>query len=381
MKRKMIFSVILFFLIVVFSNKLYADDITSISIGIGESQTIKVTDIEDIYVNEGADEVKFYGTEYEGDIVKIVHNAENKVVIKGLKEGNATITIKVEYKTWINSGTFPIHVSNYDGLEIEVKVIDQEAEVKDLEQELDNAEKKNEKLEDYYKTDIKTLLNGTGNESASNQMLYLRSIVFNDSENGNHKLWNKFIESITTEQLEKWRDNISRNLRNEDKEYRSVYEALKEQIEKNKGNSTQSDVNSKLDAAGDAQQDAHKTTQTTIGELKSQINAIKGEDREVYENFDDVLENVGNYVPTTEDVPDEVYSKAGLILGIISNIGIIMSVLMPAILGIKYMLGSVEDKSEYKKDMIPYLVGSVLLFGICGIVKILQSIGENINNI
>lgn len=115
--------------------------------------------------------------------------------------------------------------------------------------------------------------------------------------------------------------------------------------------------------------------------IKNLVNSLQGEDREVYENFDDVLENVGNYVPTTEDAPDEVYSKAGLILGIISNIGIIMSVLMPAILGIKYMLGSVEDKSEYKKDMIPYLVGSVLLFGICGIVKILQAIGENINNI
>lgn len=109
-------------------------------------------------------------------------------------------------------------------------------------------------------------------------------------------------------------------------------------------------------------------------------NFAKYKEREEKE-FDDVFENISDYTPNVTDAPDEVYSKAGLILGIISNIGIIMSVLMPAILGIKYMLGSVEDKSEYKKDMIPYLVGSVLLFGICGIVKILQAIGENINNI
>lgn len=374
MKIKKLFGILLFFLMIIFSSKVYADDITSISIGIDGTYTIKVTDIEDIYVNKGADEVKFYGTEYEGDVVQIINNAEKKVVIKGLKKGNATITIKVEYKTWNLSGTIPIHTPNYAELEIKV-------EVKDLEKDLENAQKENEKLEDYYKTDIKTLLNGTGGEAASNQMLYLRSILFNDSENGNRELWNKFIKSTTSEQLEKWYNNMSYYLRNSDKEYQSIYYVLKEQIEKNKGNSTQSDVNSKLDAAGNAQQNAHKITQTTIDKLKSQIKVINGEDREVYENFDDVLENIGNYVPTTEEAPDEVYSKAGLILGVISNIGIIMSVLTPAILGIKYMLGSVEDKSEYKKDMIPYLIGSVLLFGIFTIVKILQAIGENINNI
>ena len=39
------------------------------------------------------------------------------------------------------------------------------------------------------------------------------------------------------------------------------------------------------------------------------------------------------------------------------------------------------DKSEYKKDMIPYLVGACLLFGITVIVKVLQQIGQSINNI
>ena len=48
-------------------------------------------------------------------------------------------------------------------------------------------------------------------------------------------------------------------------------------------------------------------------------------------------------------------------------------------MGIKYMLGSVEEKADYKKDMIPYLIGAVLLFAITVIVKVLQQIGQSIN--
>ena len=59
----------------------------------------------------------------------------------------------------------------------------------------------------------------------------------------------------------------------------------------------------------------------------------------------------------------------------------IVAIIMVGILGIKYMLGSVDEKSEYKKDMIPYFVGAILLFGITAIVKALQLLGQNINNI
>ena len=100
--------------------------------------------------------------------------------------------------------------------------------------------------------------------------------------------------------------------------------------------------------------------------------------------FIDVLENT-DYYTNVGDIDssdaDKVEEKVGTILSVITNIGILLSVIMPAILGIKYMLGSVEEKAEYKRDMIPYLVGAVLLFGVCTVVKILQAIGNSINNI
>ena len=59
---------------------------------------------------------------------------------------------------------------------------------------------------------------------------------------------------------------------------------------------------------------------------------------------------------------NKLKEKAGVILGFINLIGIAISVIVLALIGIKYMLGSVEEKAEYKKTMIPYLVGAVLIF-------------------
>lgn len=72
--------------------------------------------------------------------------------------------------------------------------------------------------------------------------------------------------------------------------------------------------------------------------------------------------------------------KVNVVLTIITNIGMVVSVLMSAFMGIKYMLGSVEEQVELKKDLIPYLVGAILLFGISAIVKVMLEIGQSINN-
>lgn len=98
--------------------------------------------------------------------------------------------------------------------------------------------------------------------------------------------------------------------------------------------------------------------------------------------FIDVLTDLDEYIPT-QDISNadarKVEDMLSTVLTVISNVGTILSVLMLAIIGIKYMLGSVEEKAEYKKDLVPYLVGTVLLFGICAIIKILQSVGQAIN--
>ena len=52
-------------------------------------------------------------------------------------------------------------------------------------------------------------------------------------------------------------------------------------------------------------------------------------------------------------------SKAGQIMGMIRNVAVIAAVIILMILGVKYMLGSVEEKADYKKSFIPLIIGIV----------------------
>ena len=57
----------------------------------------------------------------------------------------------------------------------------------------------------------------------------------------------------------------------------------------------------------------------------------------------------------------QITSVGGKIVGIIQVIGIVIAVVI-MVVGIKYMMGSVEEKAEYKKTMMPYIIGAVLIF-------------------
>ena len=67
-----------------------------------------------------------------------------------------------------------------------------------------------------------------------------------------------------------------------------------------------------------------------------------------------------------------------IIATVIRNVGIIVAVILLMILGIKYMMGSTEERASYKKSAIPYLVGAVLLFGAAGIAQIVVNIAKDL---
>lgn len=71
------------------------------------------------------------------------------------------------------------------------------------------------------------------------------------------------------------------------------------------------------------------------------------------------------------------FKFAGNILAPIITVGVVISITMVMVLGMKYMLGSVEQKAEYKKSMIPMLVGAILLFASSTIVGIIYGIMQN----
>ena len=65
---------------------------------------------------------------------------------------------------------------------------------------------------------------------------------------------------------------------------------------------------------------------------------------------------------------------ANKIIGAVQVIGSISSVIALILIGIKYVMGSVEEKAEYKQTLKPYLIGAIMVFGITNLEVIIQNI-------
>ena len=65
------------------------------------------------------------------------------------------------------------------------------------------------------------------------------------------------------------------------------------------------------------------------------------------------------------------------LISIISTIGSIASVIVLIILGIKYMMGSAEEKAEYKKTLLPYVIGAILVFAASTIASVIFGVATS----
>lgn len=64
------------------------------------------------------------------------------------------------------------------------------------------------------------------------------------------------------------------------------------------------------------------------------------------------------------------------LVSVITTIGSIASVIVLVVLGIKYMMGSAEEKAEYKKTLLPYVLGAMLVFAASTIASVVFSIAS-----
>ena len=67
------------------------------------------------------------------------------------------------------------------------------------------------------------------------------------------------------------------------------------------------------------------------------------------------------------------------IITILTIVGTVVSVVVLIVLGIKYMMGSAEEKAEYKKTMMPYIIGAALIFAASAFAGILYNFLSNIS--
>ena len=76
---------------------------------------------------------------------------------------------------------------------------------------------------------------------------------------------------------------------------------------------------------------------------------------------------------------DEIKSFGGKIVGVVQTVGVVVAVVIMLVLGIKYMMGSAEEKAEYKKSMVPYIVGAILIFASTTIVNLVYTFANSLN--
>ena len=76
---------------------------------------------------------------------------------------------------------------------------------------------------------------------------------------------------------------------------------------------------------------------------------------------------------------DKITGIGNQIITILTIVGTVASVIVLIILGLKYMMGSAEEKAEYKKTMMPYVIGAALVFAASAIAGILYSFLSNVS--
>ena len=91
------------------------------------------------------------------------------------------------------------------------------------------------------------------------------------------------------------------------------------------------------------------------------------------------LENADAY-RQSGTIGTKAAQKAGNILNVITVIGIVVGVITLIVIGIKYMVGTVQEKAEYKKTMFSYIIGLVLLISVCSFVQIIYNLTTDITS-
>ena len=89
--------------------------------------------------------------------------------------------------------------------------------------------------------------------------------------------------------------------------------------------------------------------------------------------------NPGEFQANTGEATEQVQGFGQTILGIVSMAASVLAVIVLIVLGVKYMMGSAEEKAEYKKTMMPYIIGAALVFAASALAGMLYSFLSNVS--
>ena len=83
-------------------------------------------------------------------------------------------------------------------------------------------------------------------------------------------------------------------------------------------------------------------------------------------------------VDKDEELGTGVKDVVNTFSNMISVVGTTVFVIVTIFLGIKYMLGSVEEKASYKKTLLPFIIGAAFIFAASTIATIVYNVAINL---
>lgn len=75
---------------------------------------------------------------------------------------------------------------------------------------------------------------------------------------------------------------------------------------------------------------------------------------------------------------EKLHNTSNQIFGALFTVGVVITVGIGGVLGIKFMLASAEEKAEIKQALVPYIIGCIVIYGAFGIWRLIVLIGNQI---
>ena len=88
-------------------------------------------------------------------------------------------------------------------------------------------------------------------------------------------------------------------------------------------------------------------------------------------DFTGLINDIDTQTVTDPEAAGDLTALAGKIIGLIQIASAVAAVVLIAVFGFKFILGSANEKADYQKSFIPLIVGVVVVFAATSIAKLL----------
>ena len=84
-----------------------------------------------------------------------------------------------------------------------------------------------------------------------------------------------------------------------------------------------------------------------------------------------IVDSIDSSIIADPGAAGDLTALAGKIIGLIQIASAVAAVILIAVFGFKFILGSANEKADYQKSFIPLIVGVVVVFAATSIAKLL----------